>query len=228
MNKVTRKSSAVVIVGSMLITYSQFIYLPVFAEGPMKISIIEVVDGESGGYKPWEDITGAMPGEVYSAIPQVRNDGSIPAMVRMCLSESAKNAAGEVISLRANAFGIAIGDKWVLDDNSISSPDNPMAGNCYRYSSMLEVGMATEPLFREVVLNTALENEYQGATFGLHLEAEAWDYIPESAPSKPDAPNTGVNTFSYLANISPVLLSAGAIMLFALVAYVIKSLVKRK
>ena len=93
---------------------------------------------------------------------------------------------------------------------------------------MLEVGMATEPLFREVVLNTALENEYQGATFGLHLEAEAWDYIPESAPSKPDAPNTGVNTFSYLANISPVLLSAGAIMLFALVAYAIRSLVKRK
>ena len=37
---------------------SQFVYSPVFAEGPVDIEIVEVVEDGSGGFKPWEDIVG--------------------------------------------------------------------------------------------------------------------------------------------------------------------------
>lgn len=214
----------------------QFVYSPVFAEnGPVDISIVELVDDGSGGYKPWEDITGAMPGETYSAIPRVRNDGSISVDVRMCLSESATNVGGETINLLANTFGILINENWTLDNSGVSNPGDPAAGNCYDYNNKLAVGEVTEPLFTSVTLSSELGNEYENSTFNLHLEAEATgDEIPTPTPDTPESPDTpsspdtGGNAFSYLANISPVLISAGAIILFAVIAYTIRDLVKKK
>ena len=49
---------------------SLFVTLPVSAVGPVDIEIVEVVDDGSGGFSPWQDITSAMPGETYSAIPR--------------------------------------------------------------------------------------------------------------------------------------------------------------
>ena len=161
----------------------QFVCSPVFANGPVDISIVEKVDDGSGGYKDWEDITDAMPGVTYSAIPRVKNDGSTAVEVRMCLSESAKSSDGGSISLRPNTFGIEINGNWELEKGSKNASD-PAKGNCYRYNSKIAVGEVTEPLFSEVTLSPELGNEYQGATFNLHLDAYAAEEFPEETPSE--------------------------------------------
>ena len=228
----TRKMFGVSLMGVLM---GLFVCSPVFANGPVDISIVEKVDAGSEGYKEWQDIVGAMPGETYSAIPRVKNDGSVPVAVRMCLSESATNAEGETINLPANTFGIVIGDGWTLDSASGGNPGDPASGNCYNYNAELAVGETTEPLFTEVTLSSELGNAFENSTFNLHLEAEAVGGdapapVPDTpeTPDVPSSPDTGVNTFSYFANISPVLISVGAITLFAVVAYALRDLVRKK
>lgn len=211
-----------------------FVAFPVFASGPVDISIVEKVDDGSGGYKDWEDITGAMPGEVYSAIPQVQNDGSVPVSVRMCLSESATNTDGGTINLPANTFGININGAWSPDnEGGATDISDPASGNCYKYNSMLEVGVMTEPIFEEVGLSSALGNEYQGATFNLHLEASAVGdeepdepVIPDSHPSNPD---TGAVTNSEpLTTAGYVSLSIGLIVLVGMITLLLRKSLRKK
>ena len=219
-------------VGGMLAVAGQFVCLPVFAENPVNINIIEVVDDGNGGYKPWEDITGAMPGATYSAIPQVRNDGEVPVTVRMCLSESATNATNETIDLPANTFGININEGWVLDNDGSINASDPASGNCYKYNSKLEVGAMTEPIFTEIGLSSALGNEYQGATFNLHLEASAaGDEEPDEpvTPDSPSNPDTGAVTNSEpLTTAGYVSLSVGLIVLLGMITYLITKTLRKK
>lgn len=199
-----------------------FVGCPVFAENPVNISIVEVVDDGAGGYKPWEDIIGAMPGATYSAIPRVKNDGEIPVTIKMCLTQSATNGDGETIDLPADTFGIEINPNWALD-STVADPANPATGNCYNYNSEVAVGDVTEPLFTEVTLSSELGNEYENSTFNLHLEAEATgDYEPV-----PDNPDTGANTVSYFDNVKPIVFSAGTIALFAVVAFVLRKILRK-
>ena len=223
-----------------------FVSVPVFANGPVDISIVELVEDGSGGYKYWEDITGAMPGETYSAIPQIKNDGSEPVSVTVCISESATNNLGESISLPANTFGININSNWTIDNERATNPSDPASGNCYKYNSELAVGDMTEPLFMEITLSSELGNEYGNSTFNLRLEAEAVgesgsDSEPDSdSESESDAgstdsgagsdtsglnpgnPDTGANTASYFEIVSPVFFSAGVVALFAITVYAIR------
>ncbi|MBR0460543.1 hypothetical protein IJI91_00920 [Candidatus Saccharibacteria bacterium] len=161
----------------------------------MDIDIVEMVNDGSGSLKPWQDITDAMPGMTYSAIPRVKNNGSMLAEeVRMCLSESATNSGGGTIVLPANTFGININStNWLLDNDGTANPADPATGNCYKYNSNLASGAITEPLFSEVTLSPALGNEYQGATFNLHIEAWAKADSPDTTNTT-ENPDTGVNT----------------------------------
>lgn len=211
----------------------QFVYSPVFANGPVNISIVEMADDGSGVLKPWEDIVGAMPGEVYSAIPRVKNNGEVKVSVKMCLSQSATDGSGNSIMLPNNTFGILINENWMLE-SSESDVMNPATGNCYIYNSKLEVGEVTEPLFTEVSLSSELGNEYENSTFSLHLEAEARDgEAPEPTPTPspeptPESPNTGVNSVLYLEIVSPVFYTAGVIGVFALIAYFLRRIWRKK
>ena len=141
---------------------------------PVDIEIVEVVDDGTGGYKTWEDITDAIPGMTYSVIPRVKNNGSMPVRVQMCLSESAMNMLGELLNLPSNTFWIDIDDHWSLT-----------TGDCYVYNTELESEAVTEPIFYEVTLSSALGNEYQNSTFNLHLETMAIGGVPER-------PETGI------------------------------------
>lgn len=207
-----------------------FVCSPVFADGPVNISIIEVVDDGNGGYKAWEDITDAMPGMTYSAIPRVKNDGAEAVSIQMCLSQSVKDVDGNEKVSPVKAFEVNINPNWTFDAEGSNDKD------CYNYNVKLPVGEMTEPLFTEVTLSGSVGNGYENNTFGLHLDAEATgeEYPPVPEPDDPGAsdipssPDTGGNTFSYLANISPVLISGGAITLFAVVACVIRDLAKKK
>lgn len=201
-----------------------FVGCPVFADNPVSISIVEVVDDGAGGYKPWEDIVGAMPGATYSVIPRVKNNGEVAVSVKMCSTQSATNGDGETIDLPANTFGIEIGSGWTLE-STVADPENPATGNCYSYHSLLGVGAVTEPLFAEVTLSSELGNEYINSTFNLHLNAQATgeEDTPTPTPT-PDNPDTGVNTIAYFENVKPVVLSAGFIVLFGVVAFVLRKI----
>lgn len=200
------------------------ISVPVLAEGPVDISIVEKVEDGGGGYKDWEDITGAMPGMSYSAIPRVLNKGSMAVEVRMCLSESAKNAGGEETVLHANVFDFNINERWVFEpDNN----EDQTTKRCYKYDTKLGTGAETEPLFTAVTLSSALENEYQGATFGLHIDAYAESDEPvnptpdptsgETADSasnnSPKSPDTGADTWvkNFVINSGLMFLAAGVL-----------------
>lgn len=228
-----KKMFGVSAMGVLALASSQFVCLSVFAEGSVDISIVEKVDDGSGGYKDWEDIVGAMPGEVYSAIPQVQNDGSVPVSVRMCLSESATNADGGTISLPANTFGIEINEAWGLDNEGVTDVSDPASGNCYKYNSLLEVGDMTKPVFEEVGLSSALGNDYQGATFNLHLEATAGDGKPDDPvgpvnPDVPGNPDTGTTNAPGLdaALVIPYVLGIAAIVV--LLIHLLRNALRKK
>lgn len=227
-----------------------FVSVPVFANGSVDISIVELVEDGSGGYKYWEDITDAMPGMTYSAIPRVRNDGSVPVFVQMCLSESAIGGNGELISLPSNTFGININENWSLNDDSINDSSDPASGNCYDYTTKLAVGDVTEPLFTEIVLSSELSNEHSSGAFSLHLLAYAREeedsepvVVPDDSEdgvagnsssssstevATPESPDTGLNTVSYIDNVSPLLYSAGVIVLLSGVAYGVRLFLKKR
>lgn len=202
-----------------------FVSFPVFADGPVNISIVETVDDGAGGYKNWEDITGAMPGMTYSAIPRILNSGEMAVGVRMCLEESGVNATGDGISLPDGTFTIDINeDFWKkesgLDNNgTINSPISV----CYKYNTDLAVGAMTEPLFYEVSLSSDLGNEYRNSTFSLHLLADA---IGDVLPSNPD---TGKFTGSEpLTTTWYIALSFGAVVLVGMVVYLLQQRLKKK
>ena len=213
-----------------------FMGYPVYADGLVDISIVEKVDDGAGGYNDWSDITGAMPGTKYSAIPQVENSGQVPVEVRVCLSESAVCASGETAVLPARAFEIEINDSWSLDNEGEADSTDPAAGNCYKYNSMIEPGEMTEPVFYEVKIGTVVANEHQGATFTLRLDAEAKSSDGDSGDSDsitvitnestPSNPDTGVASKSEaLSTPWTIALSLGLGALLVVVGlYIVKNL----
>ena len=178
-----------------------FVYSPVFAEGPVDITIVEKGDDGSGGIiSEWQDITGAMPGMTYNAVPQVRNDGTITVPVTMCLTESGKDGEGKDIVLDPKTFQIDINDgHWtkMSGEDSGGAVASPILV-CYKHNTELAPGELTEPLFHEVYLSEELGNEHQNATFTLHLDAYAGEDVPEDDPTvvTPEEPDTGAFTNS--------------------------------
>ena len=214
-NKMTNRKYGIVALSCVVA--GCFVCSPVFAEGPVDISIVEQVDDGSGSYKDWEDIVGAMPGDVYSAIPRIENNGSIPVAVRMCLSGVMTNYAGETMDLPSNAFGIDIGENWTLDNEDVADPTDPASGNCYRYNVILEPNSVTEPIFSEVVLSPMLVNEHQNATFSLHLSADAVEWSPDE-PVNPNNPDTGTTTATGydVTIVIPYVLAVAALVVLAI------------
>lgn len=215
------------IVASSLFVANGFVCSPVFAESPVDIEIVEKVDDGEGGYKPWEDITNAMPGMTYSAIPQIRNIGEMEARIMVCLSESAENSDGASVALPSNTFQISVNPHWLIDADS-TDPSDPASGNCYNYDSLLQVGEMTEPVFTEVILSGNLGNEFKNSTFSLHIDAISRSDVdpvpptPEPTP-EPDSPDTGINTWmgEYASYVGITFLSAGVIAM-------IVTLIRRK
>ena len=214
-----------------------FMGCPVFAEGPVDISIVEKVNDGTGNYKDWEDITDAMPGMNYSAIPQVKNNGTMAVPVTMCITESGMDEVGNVIELDAGTFQIDINDEhWVKisGEDSGGTVSSPIVV-CYKYNSELAVGEITEPLFYEVYLSERLGNEHHNATFRLHLDAYAGEEKPVDEETEgseevlPNNPNTGEFTNSEpLTTTGYVFLSLGAVTLIGMIIYMLQKTFRRK
>lgn len=188
------------------------------ADNPANIELIEVVDDGSGGYKPWEDVTGAMPGMTYSAIPRVMNAGTVPTEVQICLSESVTGPSRELIAPSTDIFELNISESWTLSDKDTATR------HCYYYDWIIEPSEVTEPLFTEITLSSALDNQYQGSTFSLHLEAISRGDnfpVPDSGDSdSPNSPDTGAAVRSEsLTAAGFVTLSFGVSLLIGMVIY---------
>lgn len=211
----TRRGLLIAMMASVL--GSCFICFPVLAENPVSIEIVEITNDETGEIKPWEDIMDALPGTTYSAIPHVKNSGSAEVIVRMCLVESARDAAGEMVTLPTTAFTIDTSEYWTPDDGVTSSVAGTIIA-CYRYITALETGAMTEPLFHEVTLSPVIANVHQNVTFSLHLDAFAVESLPnEMDGSSPNVPDTGAATRSEaLVLPAAILLTAGAVTLIGM------------
>lgn len=208
-----------------------FVGCPVFAEGPVDITIVEKGDDGSGGIiSEWQDITGAMPGMTYNAVPQVRNDGAITVPVTMCLTESGKDGEGKDIVLDPKTFQIDINDDdWtkISGEDSGGAVASPILV-CYKHNTELAPGELTEPLFREVYLSEELGNEHQNATFTLHLDAYAGEDYPDD-PVTPEEPDTGASTNSEpLTTGGYVVLSLGMVTLLTMIVYLLQKRLHRK
>lgn len=211
-----------------LVMAGGFICSPVFAEGPVDITIVEKGDDGSGGIiSEWQDIAGAMPGMTYNAVPQVRNDGTITVPVTMCLTESGKDGEGKDIVLDPKTFQIDINDgHWtkMSGEDSGGAVASPILV-CYKHNTELAPGELTEPLFHEVHLSEELGNEHQNATFTLHLDAYAGEDVSEDDPTvvTPEEPDTGAFTNSEPLTVGGyVVLSLGAVILTILVFCLLK------
>ena len=231
----TKRNILSAVVCGVALVISGLVSVPVLAEGPVDISIVEKVNDGTGNYKDWEDIIDAMPGMNYSAIPQVKNNGTIAVPVTMCIAESGMDEVGNVIELDAGTFQIDINDEhWVKisGEDSGGTVSSPITV-CYKYNSELAVGEITEPLFYEVYLSERLGNEHQNATFNLHLEAYAGEEAPVDSETEdeilPNNPNTGEFTNSEpLTTTGYVFLSLGAVTLIGMVIYLLKKSLRRK
>lgn len=218
---------------------ANFVAFPVFAEGPVDIRIVEMGDDGAGNLiSEWQDITGAMPGMTYNAVPRIQNDGTETAAVRMCLTESGMDVRGNVIELDDGTFAIDINDAyWTKDTGNdeggaVSSPINV----CYKYNTKLMTGEVTEPLFSEVSLSSELGNEHKNATFSLHLYAEAVSDESDNPDSlvnpdnsvSPNNPDTGAATNTEFDAALAIPYILGIVAVSVLVIHLLRSLIKRK
>ena len=226
----TKKS----LLGAAVVGALSFVGCPVFAEGPVDVTIVEKGDDGSGGIiSEWQDITGAMPGMTYNAVPQVRNDGTITVPVTMCLTESGKDREGNDIELAPRTFQIDINDDdWtkISGNDSGGAVASPILV-CYKHNTELAPGELTEPLFHEVYLSEELGNAHQNATFTLHLDAYAREDAPEDDPTvvTPEEPDTGVFTNSEpLTTGGYVVLSLGVAVLFSMISYLVARSLRKK
>lgn len=146
---------------------------------PIDIKIIEMSDDGSGNLTPWQDIANAIPGSTYSAIPRVINYGTTEVSVSICLSRSGQTSSGDPIEVTNEHILVNLEPGWTETEET----------ECYKYNSTLAPGELTEPLFSSVTINN-ISNEHQGATFNLHLYAEAIGDIPPT----PESPDTGFST----------------------------------
>lgn len=193
-----------------LFLISSFIYSPVFAENPVNIEIIEITDDGSGTYIPFHDITGAMPGETFSLIPQIINNGTIATDVEVCIKKSGQDSNGTSIVIPNDTFIYTINDHWIPNGET----------DCYKYDESLIINSITEPLFNSVTINSNIGNDYHNSTFNLTLIANAIgdnpDNSEESSSITPNSPNTGSNTFTTsilpTASIMTIIIISGIIV----------------
>ena len=170
---------------------------------PIDIEIIEMSNDGSGNFTPWQDITGAMPGQTYSAVPQVINHSSIEVNVRICLTRSGQTSSGIPIVATTEHIIINPEPNWTKESDT----------DCYKYNFPLASNAITDPLFNSITIGN-LNNEHQDATFNLHIYAEATGDIPTTTP---DSPDTG-----FFTNTAPLTISVTTILSLGIIILIIK------
>ena len=130
----------------------------VITAGNIKIELIET-DAEG---KPFENVSGVMPGDKVDKIVTVKNTSDNPCWVRVSVEKVIKLAEG-----KAGAPDLSLVD---IDFNTEDWTEND---GFYYYNQKLAPGETTVPLFTAVTFNTAMDNLYTKCQSNVLVSAQA-------------------------------------------------------
>ena len=130
----------------------------VITTGGVDITLQEWAD--EGKTKPFEDLTGIMPGMTVTKIAEIKNTGASEAWVRVKVEKNIRLAGeGEV---NPDLVELALDTaNWTEKDGY------------YYYNKALKPGEVTAPVFSAVTFNASMGNEYQNATATVDVYAQA-------------------------------------------------------
>lgn len=130
----------------------------VITTGGVDITLQEWAD--EGKTKPFEDLTGIMPGMTVTKIAEIKNTGASEAWVRVKVEKNIRLAGeGEV---NPDLVELALDTaNWTEKDGY------------YYYNKALKPGEVTAPIFSAVTFNASMGNEYQNATATVDVYAQA-------------------------------------------------------
>lgn len=130
----------------------------VITTGGVDITLQEWAD--EGKTKPFEDLTGIMPGMTVTKIAEIKNTGASEAWVRVKVEKNIRLAGeGEV---NPDLVELALDTaNWTEKDGY------------YYYKKALKPGEVTAPVFSAVTFNASMGNEYQNATATVDVYAQA-------------------------------------------------------
>lgn len=131
----------------------------VLTTGGVEIAVQEWADEEKT--KPFEDLTGIMPGMTVTKIAEIKNTGASDAWVRVKVEKNIKLQGEGTPDTALVELNLNLTD-WTLGED----------GYLY-YNKVLKPGEVTEPLFTAVTFNVTMGNEYQNATATVDVVAQA-------------------------------------------------------
>ena len=131
----------------------------VITTGGVEIAVQEWADEEKT--KPFEDLTGIMPGMTVTKIAVIKNTGASDAWVRVKVEKNIKLQGEGTPDAALVELNLNLTD-WTLGED----------GYLY-YNKVLKPGEVTEPLFTAVTFNVTMGNEYQNATATVDVAAHA-------------------------------------------------------
>ena len=140
----------------------------VITSGNVKVKLVETTDQKDsdGNPKPFENVTGVMPGTTVSKIVQVENTGEADAYVRIKVDAETNLVEGNTET--ENYVPFIIDYATGTDKNDWTEKDG-----YYYYNSPLKPGKLTEPLFTEVFFKESMGNNYQGSETEINVTAYA-------------------------------------------------------
>lgn len=130
----------------------------VITTGGVEITVQEWADEEKT--KPFEDVTGIMPGMTVTKIAEIKNTGASDAWVRVKVEKN--------IKLQGDGT-----PDTSLVELTLNTADWTEKDGYYYYSKPLKPGEVTEPIFTAVTFNVTMGNEYQNATATVDVAAQA-------------------------------------------------------
>ena len=131
----------------------------VITTGGVEIAVQEWADEEKT--KPFEDVTGIMPGMTVTKIAEIKNTGASDAWVRVKVEKNIKLQGEGTPDTALVELNLNLTD-WTLGED----------GYLY-YNKALKPGEVTEPIFTAVTFNVTMGNEYQNATATVDVAAQA-------------------------------------------------------
>lgn len=143
----------------------------VITTGTVNVELVETWNPEDG--------KNVMPGQTVSKKVEVRNTGTGDAWVRVHVTTSAKDPSGAYLE---TALISLVGTD--VTDEAGKQAWIPGEGDWYYYYEPLPPGeMTALPLFTAVKFDTAMGNEYQGATIEVAVSAQAVQSKNNPAPN---------------------------------------------
>lgn len=149
---------AITAIGTLAYFTSEGTAHNVITTGGVEITVQEWAD--EGKTKPFEDLTGIMPGMTVTKIAEIKNTGASDAWVRVKVEKNI-NLQGEGTSDTS------------LVELTLNTADWTEKDGYYYYTKVLKPGEVTAPIFTAVTFKPDMGNEYQNATATVDVVAQA-------------------------------------------------------